>query len=398
MVDIKDKLVDKIPKDKFKPLSNEEREAQKKEQEKKALEEGIEAKKLADEEAKKKEELEKKNKDGEENEEEEEDENTLSEEELELLLAKPEEELTEDERAIIEKAKSELEDKKTNIELLIEADGYDLDDDFIQELAKDGDSFDALAKYTAKVAEMKAKSIIDSNPIVSSLYNHLSNGGSYESFKQANTEDPFSSLKLSESTNEGTLESVIKHDLSQKGVDEEDINAIIKTSKKDGKLFEKATKSHESIKSRDESRRKDIIAKEQQRILTEQQLAKQEAAKINEMFSKNKFGEFSVPVADLNNFKEAFVTPVDANNNTILDKKWEKLTTEQKTILDYIVFKDFNIRGLNNRTSTLEQLKFRKKENDKRPSKIDTKRVSLGHSISPELKNKLRNIDFKAKK
>jgi len=336
---------------------------------------------------------------GEEEEEEENEEDDLTTEELEALLEKPETELTDAEKTQIQTAKEKLEKadaNKTNIELLLEADGYELDDAFVQELMTDGDSIETLTKYTDRVAKMKADTLFNSNPIVSSLHNHLNNGGTFASFKEANTEDPFVKLKIDEDTDASILENIIKHDLSEKGLDTEDIDSIIKSAKKDNKLFEKSSRSQESIKGRDTQRRNEVIQKEQSRIESEKLASKQEVAKINDMFKNNKFGEFSLPSSDLPTFQKAFVTPIDSNNNTILDKKWEGLTTEQRTILDYIVYKDFNIKGLLTNKSKIENLKFRKKENDGRNPKFQQKSVSLGHKITPELRSKLKGIDFKA--
>lgn len=319
--------------------------------------------------------------------------NALDDQAMQDLLDKENDDLTDEEKQMLSLINDE-ETEETVVEQLIKADGYELEPEFIEELKKDGDSQEALNKYTNKIAQIKADELFNSNPIVSSLHGHLANGGTFESFKKANTIDPFASMKLSEDTEESTLESVIKHDLSQKGVDDEDISSIIKTAKKDGKLFDKANKSHESISSRDKEKRQQVIQQEQQRIAQEKQAAQQEQDEILAMLDNNKLDRFSLPQTKLKEFKKAFTTPIDREGRTILDQKWDKLNTAQKTLLDYIVYEDFNLKGLLENKNTIQLDKLRKKQNDKRSRDFKSKPVSSGGKVTPQMREKLKSLNF----
>jgi hypothetical protein len=318
----------------------------------------------------------------------------VTDEQLSAIAAKKDEELTDAEKAIAAAALAREDENKTLIESVIDADGYELDDAFVAELKKDGNSIASLNKYNKKVAQIEADRLINSNPIMAKLNQHLSNGGSFESFKEANTENPYTKIKIDDETEDSLLETIIKSDLKEKGVDDEDINDIIKAAKKSNRLSEKATKSQESLTSRDTERRKAIIGQEQERINGEKAQATAIKTEVSNMFKSNKFGNFSLPSSDLPQFKEAFFTEIDNQGTTVLDKKWDKLSTDQKVMLDYIVYNDFNLKGLMSNKKEIDLAMFRKKQNDKRNLDFKTKSVSSGGKMSDKDRSQLRNIKF----
>jgi len=224
-----------------------------------------------------------------------------------------------------------------------------------------------LANYFATVPGMKA------------FYDHVVvEQRSIETFMARNEKPAFLNIPVKEITSdmgeenkvkaENNLKALIKLDLQNKGVGEDDIEDFIALAESGNKLYEKGKAAKDSLtKSHTAAVEAKLKAEEQQKAADAKQIEEETTALIA-MIDKNDFNGISIPATDLKAFKEA-MTRKDGRGNTLLDYKRAKLTLAQFALLDYLVFKDVKIPGLSKAvTTTNRKFSFKKaaEENDAR--------------------------------
>lgn len=273
------------------------------------------------------------------------------------LEAKEEKDLSDDDKAYIEKYTQAPLDEITTVKNDLEG-TYGIKIEGTYENNPDG--LKAIVQAVApQVGEKMLLDYFDKVPYMRSFYDHVVvEGKSLETFLTKNEKPafeqieikPFDSLEEAEKPKAiNNLKSIINMDLKAKGVSEEDINTLTSLYESNGTLFDKAKASKDSLKVVHKAQVDQKLAIENQRIAQEQVAQQAEYNLVKEMIIKNDINGTSIPVADVKAFQSAMLNPIDAQGRTIMDTKREELTLAQRTLLDYIVFKGFKVTGLTNK-------------------------------------------------
>lgn len=220
-----------------------------------------------------------------------------------------------------------------------EAFGYEFEDATFE------NSIDGVVDYAKASASEMAKemvgNLLQEYPEAQQLINHLSQGNSIESFMKTVDTPNYMKMELTEDDID-TQRQVMEMKLSASGFGEDEVKDFIDNLDVNGKLYSTASKALDTLKA---DYQKQIEA--QQRA--EQEAYKQQVAsaqktwkEIEQTVYSGQVGEFKIPQSKQTAFFEYLSKPVD-NNMTARDIKNQSLTTEQKLLIDYMIFSDFKI-------------------------------------------------------
>lgn len=215
---------------------------------------------------------------------------------------------------------------------------------------------EGFTKLSTEVGKVIAATVVQnhfsSNPLYSKFYEHTSNGGTLDSFREINSEPTFKSIKLKQVTddlNESERESaisgarkMIELDFKSKGFSDAQISAFVNSVEDKGydDLFQQA-KASETNLTKDHNDRVEAVKKAQEEEVKRQEEA--DAAyltSIRDAVENNNFGGFQIPQNTKGNFLKA-LTIADATGKTVIDKKYEALSVDKQLLLDYMVLTDF---------------------------------------------------------
>jgi hypothetical protein len=189
-------------------------------------------------------------------------------------------------------------------------------------------------------------------PILAELDKHLSEGKSVQSFFQVREVE---SGKLQEVALTGDdtekakimayYKEVIKADAFEKGMSERQVNRILESAELEGTVEEDYKEALTSWNSRKDQEAASISQAEAQRVADEQAEAIETVNQINKLVDAGTIGNAIIPVADRAEFKK-FLLEQDAQGLSARDRKLAELGLDKNLLIDYLVFKDFSIKGL----------------------------------------------------
>jgi hypothetical protein len=355
-IEIPDVLLNKMPTEGGNPVKTDDAATTKAAQD-------AAAKKAADDAAKAKAEADKKAKDDEANKggnpnDEGDEEDELSDEEintkLEEISAKKEEELTDEDKEFLEKYNNQ-DDEITAVKKELEGTfGVKLEGEYENGVgglkAAIKDALPQLVKKTfiESLAEV---------PYMKDFYNHVAiEGKSVDTFLLKNTTPDFAKIKVEEVTSTmddnakttalNLQKNLIYQELIAKGMEESDVTEFIKLQEDTGKLFERAKTAKDTLVKMYEKEKEVILKQEEAKLAKQEEERKQTIEKVKEIIQSNNFDGLQIPTEDIAMFQEALLKPIDDRGNTLLDYKRSKLNLEKNLFLDYLVLKDFKVKGL----------------------------------------------------
>jgi len=271
------------------------------------------------------------------------------------LEAKDEAQYTEEEKQFIQKYAEAEADEITAVKQNYETKyGIKLEGEYTNDM----EGFTKLSEDVGRVrAEQIFVSHLESVPYMKDFYQHVVlEKKSFETFFEKNRQPEFKSIKLEQVSDDNddnknktvldNQKALITMDLKSKGMADDDISNLIELYEDKGNLFDKAKESYNSL----DKRHKEIVdAKlkaEEARIQAEEQQQKELITKVSQMVDSNNFGGVSIPADDVKAFKQALFQPIDDQGNTLMDLKRQKMTLEQRVLVDYLVFKELKNIGL----------------------------------------------------
>lgn len=234
--------------------------------------------------------------------------------------------------------------KPTALEILVEEYGYAGDDDF-KELDLKDNSVDAIKKFyeirDVKKAKEVAQAVLDADEDVKSLVEWKKQGKSINSWKLAKEAESFE-LNLEDTDIEGH-EKFVRSVYEQQGIKGKKLDVIIEQLKDDDELLTESNQFQESIKE-NLKQQADFVAKQ------EAEAAKIEAAnrdkEILEINNIIKAGKLADRLVIPENDRESFNKYLFSKDR---EDKWNKLDTSTQLFLEYLLYKDFNIKGVENK-------------------------------------------------
>lgn len=313
---------------------------------------------------------------GKESNEEEEQEDELTEEQITATLAEIEKKdqttLTDNEKAFLEKHTSEpldeissvKKDFETTYGIVLEGD-YENSANGLKQLAND---------VAPKIGEQIFLNYLDSVPYMREFFDHVAiKHKGIETFLAKNEKPIFESIEIKplgevEEANKpkmvDNLKTLLKMDLANKGNSEDDVSQLIQLYEANGTLYDKAKLAKENLGKTHKAIIDAQIQAEEARLKQQEDAVQLEYNTVKDMLTKNDIGGVSIPAGDVKPFTDAMLRTLDAQGNTMMDVKRSKLTLAQRSLLDYIIFKDFKVTGLQGKAATQSKTFTFKKAND----------------------------------
>lgn len=206
-------------------------------------------------------------------------------------------------------------------------------------------------KVTAKSKQDAIKEKFEARPILGALDAHLEAGKSLESFFEVKQVEA-QRIELPKLTGDDKQDAQAKAFYKQvmtanykaTGLSDKQITRIIESSELENSLFDDATEAANSWNQRIDATAKQITEQEEQQRLSAIEADKKIMKDIATILDTGTLNGAVIPVADRQAMKD-FTLKVDDKGITPRDVAFSKLTLEQQLLIDYLVFKQFNIKG-----------------------------------------------------
>lgn len=265
--------------------------------------------------------------------------NQLSQEEIEALRAKPESDLTDEEKAT-----------------LAELDNQELDTiDYVRQqfgietvFENTAQGFTSLAQ-SIKVAGKQegVAEFLASAPIVKEFVEHLQAGKSIDTFKTIKTPTSYEAVEVSDEN----AEALVRANMAAKGFKDKQIDTYINAVKDENRLVEEGSEAKEELVTRETAQKTAIINAENEALRLQAEEDAKIVTEVNTLLTTGNLNGIQIPKEDLAILKDFIFKPANEKNETARDIKYNSLTLEQRLLLDYIVAKDFKVTGLQKQTS-----------------------------------------------
>ncbi len=265
--------------------------------------------------------------------------NQLSQEEIEALRAKPESDLTEEEKAT-----------------LAELDNQELDTiDYVRQqfgietvFENTAEGFTGLAQSIKAAGKQEGVAEFLANaPIVKEFVEHLQAGKSIDTFKTIKTPTSYEAVEVSEEN----AEALVRANMAAKGFKDKQIDTYISAVKDENRLVEEGNDAKEELVTRETAQKTAIINAENEALRLQAEEDAKTVAQVNTLLTTGILNGIQIPKEDLAILKDFIFKPTNEKNETARDIKYNSLTLEQRLLLDYIVAKDFKVTGLQKQTA-----------------------------------------------
>lgn len=217
-------------------------------------------------------------------------------------------------------------------------------------------SVDGITSLIAKTREAGAADGLNKKfeqyPVLKQLEEHLTSGKSMESFfqvQQINTnriEVPkLTSDDKQDAEAKAFYKDVIRANAKAIGLSDKQITRIIDSSDLENTLYEDAVENATSWNERQDRQAQAVIQQEESGRLASIEAEKKLVKTINDIIDVGTLNGATIPQNERPAFKD-FILKLDEQGLAERDKAIQSLTTEQWMILDYILFKKFDVKGL----------------------------------------------------
>lgn len=233
------------------------------------------------------------------------------------------------------------DETQTPIEYLLAEYGLEGDEDFKDFDVKDG-SVANIQKFYAKREEVIKKQVeaelFQSDEDLKSLAEWKKAGKSVASWKATQEAENFN-FEIKKEDIEGQ-EKIVRNHYKDLGLSEKRINALIEQAKDDDELFAEAEKVVAEVKA---TLKANAAAKAKQEEDAAKVAAKEKEDSINLLTGIIKGGKLDnrlvIPEKERADFNKYIFSAAR-------EEKWSKLTPEQELLMEYILFKDFEVKGV----------------------------------------------------
>ncbi len=222
---------------------------------------------------------------------------------------------------------------------------YDYEELADKTYSNDDEGFRQLSVDIATVESQRLLSEIhNASPLLSELYDHVVNKGlSEELFEFKYKKPDYASLDLK---SEDGQKQILSFYYKEKGIGEDEANAIISSLENQGNLAKKAI----SVKSElDKMKQEQVAQKEQQEIqerARQENLQKETAKQVGQVLKKGEVLGVKLSSEELNQFKN-HIEGVNEQGVPIRIDAYNKATVEQKMFIDLLLMKGFKIGNAN---------------------------------------------------
>lgn len=250
---------------------------------------------------------------------------------------------------------------------------------------------------TPKQAEKALEEKFNKYPVMRELEAHLEAGKSLDSFfnvKQVETSKlPIYTLVGDEKKDAETkayFKEVIKANGAELGLTEKQISRMIEAGELEDTLEEDYKEAVGSWNMRRDAQAQQITKAEEQQRATDLEEQKEVVTKINTLIDTGVIGEAVIPKAEREDFKK-FQLLQDDKGITARDKAIDALSLEKSLLIDYLIFKDFKIKGFTFAPSKAQQVADL---NDKRKGTLGNNGGGGNAADTTRLPDGIANLDF----
>lgn len=272
-------------------------------------------------------------------------------EKIKPILEKKEEERSEEEKKAIEDYKLKYASAPA-VNQIRDHFGY-------EDLAKAEmpNTVEGIIELTEKIAEIrsgeKLNTIVAKFPEVAQLIQHRVAGKSLDTFLQANARTPdFERVELTKENAEQNKE-MYRTFLAQSNIPAGDIATLLQAAEDAGEdeLLTKAKAGQTAMVTAFKSEVAADASVEEAQV---KELQKQQQQAWNEINIVLKSGEIAgnkIPLTEMREFEKAIKDDA-GEGSTLIETLYAKLPMDRRALLDYIVWKDFNVKGFNLRPAS----------------------------------------------
>lgn len=208
-----------------------------------------------------------------------------------------------------------------------------------------------IEKVSAKAKAEAIKAQYDANPVLGQLAQHIEAGRSIESFFEVKQIEA-NTITLPTLTGDEKKDAeikqyykdVIKANYKQQGLSDKQIGRIIESAELEGTIEDDAKEAAGAWNGRVTAQSQAAAQKAEADRLQAIEDDKKIVTSINTLIDGGKLNGAIIPQDDRQPLKD-FMLKQDEKGFTPRDYAFAKLTLEQQAIIDYLVFKDFKLKG-----------------------------------------------------
>jgi hypothetical protein len=286
----------------------------------------------------------------------------ITEDQIAKIKAKKPEELTDDEKEILNQLNDDSGEDST-IGFLKNNSGFEELKD--KNYTNDSKGYQELISDIRQVAGKKeVENILNEFPLMAELYTHVyKEGKGVDSFFMKNQAPEHTTFDIE--TEEGQ-KSLLHQSLSKRGIDKDVIDTIIEKYENEGKLKEKAKSEFDLL---DKQHKDSIAAREQEEKQEyEKQLKLQQEVdkEINSVLKSGKILGISLDTKQASEFQKYIL---DKDSETGLPKSvvdYNNLSVEKQLFINYLMYSNFNVKGIETEKIKEKELGKLGKEGKKR--------------------------------
>lgn len=242
------------------------------------------------------------------------------------------------------------EEEISSLEYLIKQSGFDVEDEDFKELNLKSDSLEDIIKFQQikekRLADEVINSFLQADEDIAELVKHKAAGGTLDSFKEKKMIEklPDSFDRESEDAEELAEKIYVEH-FTRLGLKQSRIKAALEDAKDSGELFDEVdeiVKNNKQVFLKQNEEKIKLEKKERDDQL--KQIAEVNSLLDEVIVKKGSLdGRINIPQEERKEFRQFL-------NSSKRDELWEKLPVEKLALIDYILFKDFNLKGLEKAT------------------------------------------------
>lgn len=219
---------------------------------------------------------------------------------------------------------------------------------------------DTVNTRVPEVAQQMVNNLFAQYPDLAEFYEHtVVKGLSPQLYKESKTQPDEVGIDI---TKEEGQEQILRSYYSKRNLGKDEIDAIIDKKKNNGSLEDTAKNIQKEVVKQ---HKEQIKLKEQEELKAQQEYEesiKKNRQETEQLVNKGKIKGFIIPNNEINEFKKALFIP-DEKGMNIIQKLYSEMSREDKLAIDYIIFKKFNVNGLQVKTKDLNSLKNNKQGN-----------------------------------
>lgn len=215
---------------------------------------------------------------------------------------------------------------------------------------------EGLVKFVDKVRETSASTGLtqkfEQRPILKALDEHIEAGKSIESFFQVQqiNANKIDVPKLTgddkvDAQNKSFYKDVITANMKAVGMTDKQITRVIDSSELENTLYEDAVESATAWNGRQDAQAQQLTQAEELRYKEELAQATKTITDITAIITKGIINGSILPANERQPFQD-FILKYDDKGMAERDRKIASLSLEKSLLLDYLLFKDFDVKGL----------------------------------------------------